>query len=99
MTENKQVEINLRILTRKAPAVHRNRPTLFGLQEKEKFLLHSGKELNGLLAFDTKVRIKDVDGMARCFGSQVPRSMVPEQQNICTSPGALKMVNKKSLIV
>ncbi|MDE9545414.1 DUF5990 family protein [Xenorhabdus bovienii] len=71
MTENKHVEINLRILTGKAPAVHRNRPTLFGLQEEEKVLLHSGKELNGLLAFDTKVRVKDVDGMARCFGSQI----------------------------
>lgn len=71
MTENKQVEINLRILTRKAPAVHLDRPTLFGLQEKENFLLHAGKEMNGMLAFDTKVWCKEVDGMARCLGSQV----------------------------
>jgi hypothetical protein len=48
-----------------------NRPTQFGLQEKGNIELREGKKLDGLLAFDTRVRVKNANGVARCFGTQV----------------------------
>ena len=71
MTKSNQLELTLRILTRTAPAVHMNRPTQFGLQEKGNIELREGKKLDGLLAFDTRVRVKNANGVARCFGTQV----------------------------
>ena len=90
------MELTLRILTRTAPAVHMNRPTQFGLQEKGNIELREGKKLDGLLAFDTRVRVKNANGVARCFGTQVHGS---GEKNTYTSPGALPTAIKKSLTV
>lgn len=67
-----RIDVQLRVLSSKAPSKHLGRPTAFGLQEKkDRTSLLKGKKVGSALVFDLTASAKEVDGFARFYGPYI----------------------------